>query len=308
MDIKTRFLVISDTHGNEFWPGTAPELPVDVAIHCGDLTEESKISEFHTSLEMLKRIRAPLKLVIAGNHGFTLDVPAFERKVAEASGPLDPALVKREFGGFGEARTLFTEAYGIVLLDEGTHRFALQNGALLTVYASPYTPSADDSGFQFRPETGHDFCIASGIDVAITHGPPRGVLDVADGGQRARSTHLFAAVARARPRMNCFGHIYEAWGAKLVAWRGDDVPDDETPSHFTHIDNGQSATVKSQASLRAGKRDTPESAAAKARRLQDYAHTLFVNAAIQGQCEAETQLPWVVDIELPRASQEPALP
>lgn len=221
MGIKTRFLIISDTHEDEVWPDKAPEPPVDVAIHCGDLTEESKIGEFRTSLEMLKRIRAPLKLVIAGNHDFTLDVPAFERKLAEASGPLDPALVKREFGGFAEARTLFAEAeaHGIALLDEGTHRFALQNGALLTVYASSYTPSAGDSGFQFRPETGHDFCIVSGVDVAITHGPPRGVLDVADGGQRAGPTHLFAAVARARRRMHCFGHIHEAWGAKLVVWR-----------------------------------------------------------------------------------------
>lgn len=38
-------IVVSDTHGEEFAPGSEPLGPVDVAIHCGDLTEESKIEE-----------------------------------------------------------------------------------------------------------------------------------------------------------------------------------------------------------------------------------------------------------------------
>ena len=41
----------------------------------------------------------------------------------------------------GESRS------GIVLLDEGTYRFTLDNGALLTVYASPLTLSFGDWGF-----------------------------------------------------------------------------------------------------------------------------------------------------------------
>ena len=78
----------------------------DVAIHCGDLTEESKLHEFKTALQTLRSIRAPLKLVIAGNHDFTLDVPAFKRKLSAIDPPLDDALVKREYGTFGEARAL----------------------------------------------------------------------------------------------------------------------------------------------------------------------------------------------------------
>lgn len=64
MSLKnTRFLILSDTHANDWAP---PDAPVDVAIHCGDLTEESKLHEFRHALRMLRNIKADLKLVIAG--------------------------------------------------------------------------------------------------------------------------------------------------------------------------------------------------------------------------------------------------
>lgn len=86
LTVKTRFLVISDTQGSEDF--RRPQDPAGVGIHCGDLTDESKPDEFRATLRFLKRLDAPLKLVIAGNHDFTLDTPVFERKIAEA-GPLE---------------------------------------------------------------------------------------------------------------------------------------------------------------------------------------------------------------------------
>ncbi|KAL2149090.1 hypothetical protein VTH82DRAFT_1776 [Thermothelomyces myriococcoides] len=152
MDIKTRFLILSDTHAEEGI--TAPDVDVDVAIHCGDLTDESKLREFRTSLGLLKSINAPLKLVLAGNHDFTLDTPAFQKKVDHAMSvfSIAPDLVKQEYGYHGEVRQMFVEAASsnIILLEEGTHHFNLLNGARLTVYASPYTPSIEaDWGFQY---------------------------------------------------------------------------------------------------------------------------------------------------------------
>ncbi|TPX16423.1 uncharacterized protein E0L32_003717 [Thyridium curvatum] len=191
--IKTRFLVLSDTHGMAFTPENHPlqlenrTQHVDVAIHCGDLTEESKTAEFITTLELLKSLDAKLKLVIAGNHDFTLDVPIFKKKVAEAIPALRADEVSKEYGGYGEIRTLFEDARqsGIMFLDEGTHHFTLDNGASLTVYASPYTPSRGEGGFQYSPQEGHTFAIEPNTDVAITHGPPRGILDFTDAHQRA---------------------------------------------------------------------------------------------------------------------------
>lgn len=81
--IKTRLLIISDTHGLTFPPHIQLP-PVDVAIHCGDLTEHSKLAEFETAIKLLEDIPAKLKLVIAGNHDFSLDDGVMEQKIAEA--------------------------------------------------------------------------------------------------------------------------------------------------------------------------------------------------------------------------------
>ncbi|KAL9035538.1 MAG: hypothetical protein Q9214_006534, partial [Letrouitia sp. 1 TL-2023] len=162
--VKTRFLVLSDTHATEFGSEEIPPQYADVAIHCGDLTEESKLEEYECSLRLLKNINAPLKLVIAGNHDFTLDTPTFRKHVANSR--IDPTLISRVYGEYGEARQVFEDAKaaGITFLDEGNYQFFLKNGAILTVYASPWTPSPNGWGFQYSPEQGHDFKIAEGVD------------------------------------------------------------------------------------------------------------------------------------------------
>ena len=321
-NIKTKFLILSDTHGMEFRPEDKPTQSVDVAIHCGDLTEESKLEEFQASIRLLRDINAPLKLVIAGNHDFTLDTPAFRKKIADAKPALDADLVRKVYGDYGEAREILEDArdVGIILLDEGNHQFDLENGARLTVYASPLTPSLGDWGFQYRPDQGHIFDVSNEVDIMITHGPPKGIMDYTDDKRRAGCPHLFEAVARARPRLHCFGHIHEGWGAKMVTWRHQPTPN---PSHFTDINNDTSFTVAKLSSFSTSKFDTAELKEQKIQRSQHYrqqrcyatshctedAHplefgvqTLFVNAAIQGVDDSAPQLPWLVDIELPRAT------
>ncbi|KAK0701489.1 metallophosphoesterase domain-containing protein [Apiosordaria backusii] len=322
--IKTSFLILSDTHAEKGLP--IPSVPVDVAIHCGDLTEESKLHEFHTTLELLRRINAPLKLVIPGNHDFTLDKSAFQKKIDEfhrlyPDSSSDASLIKAEYGDFGEARRLFDKSEDIVFLEEGTHTFHLQNGAKLTVYASPFTPSPDaDWGFQYKRGEHHQFKITGDVDIVITHGPPNGVLD-RTANQRLGCEHLFAAVARARPRMHCFGHVHSGWGAKLVAWR-ENVPSEVTPTHFSAIDNGGSVPVESLAGILQGKWDTEDVRREKEGRLgglrrmgyrgmshcvgdeqpvEKGRNTLFVNAAVKAASEEGMQFPWVVEIDLPVA-------
>lgn len=216
--IPTKFFILSDTHGIELPSDKKPLEYADVVIHCGDLTEESKLEEFQASIRLLDSIQAPLKLVIAGNHDFTMDIPTFKKKIADIDPPLDPELVRKVYGDYGEARRTFEEAKiaGIVFLDEGTHQFHLANGAALTVYASPLTPSFGDWGFRYSPHERHEFSIGKGVDVAITHGPPQGIMDRTYDGKRVGSPELFSAIARTRPQLHCFGHIHEGWGAKLV--------------------------------------------------------------------------------------------
>lgn len=303
IDIKTRFLIVSDTHGTEFNPDIKPRQYADVAIHCGDLTQHSKITEYQATIQLLKELNAPLKLVIAGNHDFTLDIPAFKKLINEAPDPLEPDLVRKEFGDYGEARQLLEQAKdsGIIFLEEGAHHFTLNNGASLTVYASPYTLGGN-WGFQYHQGEAHEFSIGD-ADVVITHGPPRGVMDLVDG-QRKGCSSLFAAIARARPRLHCFGHIHEGWGAKLVSWRSSVS---ENPSHMTDIDNGRSVQVQNRMGLKEMGEDTPKTCyktshcTGDMNLLEKGAQTLFVNAAVLDANYGPTQLPWLVDIELPRA-------
>jgi hypothetical protein len=66
------------------------------------VTKESKLHEFKASIQLLKTLNPPLKLVIAGNHDFTMDTPAFRKKVAEAPEPLAPGLVSNFCGSYGK--------------------------------------------------------------------------------------------------------------------------------------------------------------------------------------------------------------
>nr|POE59177.1 putative rhamnogalacturonate lyase c [Quercus suber] len=316
---STRLLIVSDTHGDEVCTGLT--MPIDVVIHCGDLTEESKLEEFRTTIRTLTKLNAPLKLVIAGNHDFTLDTPIFKQKLKELSSP-DDDLVESIYGKFGEARRLFdfedAKAAGIVFLDEGTHCFELANGAVLTVFASPYTASVNEWAFQYDPRDDHKWVIGDGVDLVMTHSPPKGVLDYTDSRERAGSSSLFAAVAKGKPLLHCFGHIHEAWGAKMISWRSDIG---ESPTHFTAIDNDKSRTIETLAAIRPRKRDSPsrelekaEKRAAHEQKGYCYAgsfmrrgeETLFVNAAAQETDEHVRQLPWMADISLPMRNPETA--
>ncbi|KAJ5104590.1 hypothetical protein NUU61_001937 [Penicillium alfredii] len=153
-NIKTRFLMVSDTHGLDSLPGSVSYQYADAAIHCGDVTTNSTIDEYKASIRLLQAMNAPLKLVIAGNHDFTMYIPEFQRKVAEVQPPLDPREVEQTYGSYVETKRLLSEDTGITFLDEGTHFFTSR-----MVYASPYTPSLGDWGFQYRPNNAHDFSI-----------------------------------------------------------------------------------------------------------------------------------------------------
>ncbi|RDK41403.1 metallophosphoesterase domain-containing protein [Aspergillus phoenicis ATCC 13157] len=304
--IRTRFLILSDTHNNEL-PEECYRYKADVAVHCGDMTDYSYMSEFETAIKQLKRLNAPLKIVIAGNHDFTLDTPIFEQKIRDSGLENDPS-VKKVYGDYGEVKELFDlqQSSGIVFLDEGTHSFTLANGAKLTIYASPYTPSLGDWGFQYHPERGHDFQINEDVDVVITHGPPKGIMDYTENG-RAGCADLFKVVARSRPRMHCFGHIHEGWGAMIAHWRDSSRIGNE-PSHFTAIDHGRSTIISKLSKL--DFRTAPavietSHCTNDPTPLQPNSQTLFVNAAFEGSStpvDASSIHPvWQIDLELPRA-------
>lgn len=315
--IKTRILILSDSHGQQL--KQIPQSSFDAVIHCGDLTEHSKLSEFQETIHLLHQIRAPVKVVIPGNHDFSLDQPAFERKMAEARRISDDPdgmteLLGKDYGEKGAAQSLWESASladsDIFLLNEGDHSIKLSNGTHLKIYASPYTPSTNDWGFQYS--SFHDFRIGDDVDIAITHGPPRGIMDMTAEKKRVGCPMLFRAIAKAQPRIHCFGHVHDGWGAKLVTWRPE-VPED--PSHFNSIDNEKSQVIENLLSLQESRLQSPEEAHERVRRIEKYekqgfsdlshcadadlglGKTLFVNAATKGGDELD-QLPWLVEVDL----------
>lgn len=177
-----------------------------------------------------------------------------------------------------------------VLTEEGTYNFVLSNGARLTVYASAWTPEYGRWGFQYG-EGGHNFEIERDTDIAITHGPPYMMLDRTRSHDDAGCPSLWAAVARARPRVHCFGHIHEAYGAVLKSWEGEgeqmalertgagEVTGGITPVNLCPGDEGS----------------IPFEAGSK---------TLFVNAAIMTVAYKPHQSPRLVDLELPSPDDE----
>ena len=223
--VSTRVMVISDTH-EHFLDGTTMPA-VDIVLHTGDMTNFGELESLRQFVKMMGTIEAELKLVIAGNHDISLDVTSRVGNMSD-----------EEYAKYHEmALEIMTDSSakeaGITYIQEGTYTFTLGNGATFKVYASPYTPGSGDWAFSYQPlddrfnnaeQTIQNSIaknpIGSGVDIVMTHGPPKFILDQVDG-QNLGCPSLLHAVSRTRPLMHCFGHIHEGHGANIVTW----IPD-----------------------------------------------------------------------------------
>ncbi|KAH9875358.1 hypothetical protein J1614_004850 [Plenodomus biglobosus] len=322
--VKTRFLILSDTHSaspsqniDNRNVAFRPPLPkADVLLHCGDLTMIGSLDEYEKTLEMLGTIEAELKLVIAGNHDITLDEKYYARKgeYMHGHGLFDPDLPRK-------ARELWlgerAQRAGVTYLDEGTHAFTLANGATLRadfqqkVYASPYQPEFCDWAFPyFRNQDRYNpihHCAPGAesivenpipdfpnVDVIMTHGPPMGILDSVRSGERVGCEHLLRASRRCKPKLHCFGHIHEAWGAQLVRWRKGTGLDASTEAHIESLINvdvdAESMMNDRAACINIG--------SGSGMAIEPGKDTLMVNASIMTLNYKPWNGPWIVDLDL----------
>lgn len=301
----TKFLIVSDTHNLDFddtaqsiRPFQLPTPKADVLLHCGDLTQVGGISCFKKALKMLALIDAELKLVIPGNHDLELDQSYWEVHPDFNGASNDP-------DGHREAVDVMTgplaaEA-GVTYLNEGTHTFNLCNGATFTIYVSPYTPIFGDWAFaypqsedRFGPPsaTAH---IPSSVDIVMTHGPLKGILDFCPNGS-VGCPHLWRALRRAKPLMHCFGHIHEGYGIEEIEWakwgdgreRREDRKNEAVHRFFEEEEDGEGT-----------QNPFPEPYVWRGARG---AKTLAVNAAIVDGGYEPRNAPWLVSLELPRSA------
>ncbi|KAK0127617.1 hypothetical protein ONS96_007144 [Cadophora gregata f. sp. sojae] len=239
--VSTRFMIISDTHNFHFGqaekvngPLRLPTPRCDVLLHCGDLTSVGGPLKYKKLLNMLGSIEAELKLVIAGNHDLDLDKKYWERKLESDT---DEETRSQAEDAIEIMTGPLAKEAGVTYLVEGVNTFTLSNGAKFKIYTSPYQPEFCDWAFPYErnedrfnpPEhvAPNVECITEnpipdfpGVDIMMTHGPPKGILDLtADGNVGCEA--LLRAVSRARPLLYCFGHIHEAYGAHIVKWKDD---------------------------------------------------------------------------------------
>lgn len=289
----TRFLVLSDTHNLDFekWMEEFSPLPsVDVAIHCGDLTQCGGLSSYKKALQILKSINARLKIVIPGNHDLDLDGDYWRIHLDEG----DELQDHDKAIAFWKGDAL---AAGVTYLEEGNYTFNLDNGARFTLYASPYQPEFHDMAFNYKPDEDRfnsqaqiiDPNVKSiarvpipdfpGVDVMVTHGPPNGFMDECKTGH-AGCKNILRALKRAKPQMHCFGHIHEGYGACKLTWNT--TFDTEKREDLDPFEGDQDEDV-AFAEL-----TTPHGE-----------QTLLINAAIMTGDYEPNNAPWVINLKLP---------
>ena len=117
----------------------------------------------------------------------------------------------------------------------------------------------------------------------LTHGPPAGIRDEVRFGQKVGCENLRRAVARARPRIHCFGHIHEGHGAEWMHWDtelSERIPQDrnlELERRCAYLDLSSDS----------------------GRPIKFGEETLFINASIVTVRYEPLNAPWLVDIDLP---------
>jgi len=232
-----RFVCISDTHND--LPDRSGIPDGDILLHAGDLTDFGDIDkELRPAVDWLCSLPHRLKIVIAGNHDFTLDT---------AHTAYTP-----------EARRLLTSPTairaGIRYLDREVATVAHWRDPAKTeklrvrplrIYANPCQPEFLGKPYAFiyppAPSDGATAAWTSAptssfpgqgsdddeIPIFLTHSPPLGRLDIVPvPGAPVTLTGcsvLLSKIAAARPRLCVFGHYHYSWGVERLRWKDGEV-------------------------------------------------------------------------------------
>jgi Icc-related predicted phosphoesterase len=174
-------IAISDTHGLH----DLCKLPKgDILIHAGDITENGSEEEVKDFLRWFSRQPFAYKVFIGGNHDFYFE----ENSLRKIKSKLPAGI-------------MYLQNSGVKI--EG-----------LKLWGSPVTPYF--LGMAFNKRRGADIKkvwtkIPNDLDILITHGPPKDILDKGLGCE-----DLNNRLKTVKPRLNIFGHVHEQNGQKEV--------------------------------------------------------------------------------------------
>jgi predicted phosphodiesterase len=178
-----KIVCVSDTHlVHEKAKLVVPD--GDLLIHAGDGTFQGTAEEMGSFNRWFSALPHRRKVLVAGNHDWL-----FQKDPRAASALLSPSIT-------------YLEDSEITL--DG-----------LRIYGSPWQPEFCEWAFNLprgEPLAAKWRSIPKGVDVLVTHGPPRDILDRCADGRNEGCDDLLEAVLRVAPKLHVFGHIHEAYG------------------------------------------------------------------------------------------------
>jgi hypothetical protein len=132
----------------------------------------------------------------------------------------------------------------------------------------------------------------------MTHGPPMGILDATHRGESVGCQHLLRAARRCKPRLHCFGHIHEGWGAQRVRWKEGEELDVKIEEHVQKSEDVH-VNMEDVVASRTVAVDISKNGAMA---VEHGKETLMLNASIMTVQYSPRNSPWLVDVELDRAN------
>jgi len=191
-----KVICISDTH-------TYQELislpPGDILVHAGDFTFKGREEEVRAFGKWFRAQPHKHKLVISGNHDLSFESAKHKQAVSWLYND-----------NIDDSFTYLQDTSAVV--EVGDRK--------IKVYGSPWQP--EFCAWAFNVRRGQKLAaiwrmIPEDTDILITHGPPAGILDLCDHGERVGCDDLLARVKQLpNLKLAVFGHFHEAYGVEAV--------------------------------------------------------------------------------------------
>jgi len=195
--------VISDLHG------FLPELPGgNLLIVAWDCTASDKPHEVIKFGLWVNEQKYKKKIVIAGNHD----------NMIQTTPRIFEGLPDFVLTYLCDSGTEFT--YNDPRFPEEDEGFLPSGKRTLKIWGSPWVksfPGMNPKAKAFTVDTEEELgekwaLIPDDIDILITHGPSKGILDLNCRGESCGSCSLYLEVKKAKPKYHVFGHIHEQGG------------------------------------------------------------------------------------------------
>lgn len=181
-----KLTILSDTH-NKHAQVKIPKC--DILLHCGDFSAMGRGKEVKSFLRWFDKQPAKHKVYIAGNHDLSYERHSGFKQVMQVMFP------------------------GLIYLENNS--VELEG---LKIWGSPYTPEFFNWAFLYarNSKAAEDIysTIPEDVDILMTHGPPKNVLDKCARGHAIYPNNAGCEILRRKieemqPRYSFSGHIHE---------------------------------------------------------------------------------------------------